>query len=132
MRLSGRPTAGPPFEGRSGRLSSTGGAAAPRELRRGWEVGMALFDAYGRPVDTGLLKEEQAAATFSGIRNIYSIMHPSIGITPEKLNAILRQSELVDLFVPGALRGYGGKRPPLSLGPLNPETDRRSTRHHGK
>src|SRR5579885_648965 len=99
MRLSGRPTAGPPFEGRSGRLSSTGGAAAPRELRRGWEVGMALFDAYGRPVDTGLLKEEQAAATFSGIRNIYSIMHPSIGITPEKLNAILRQSELGDPYL---------------------------------
>jgi len=60
---------------------------------------MALFDAYGRPVDTGLLKEEQAAATFSGIRNIYSIMHPSIGITPEKLNAILRQSELGDPYL---------------------------------
>ena len=43
---------------------------------------MALFDAYGRVVDTGRLREEQAAPTMAGVRNIYSVMHPSAGLTP--------------------------------------------------
>src|SRR5579864_7815912 len=57
---------------------------------------MALYDAYGREVDTGRLREEQAAATMTGVRNIYSVMHPSAGLTPEKLSAILRQAEFGD------------------------------------
>jgi phage gp29-like protein len=60
---------------------------------------MALYDAYGREVDTARLREEQAAATMSGVRNIYSIMHLSAGLTPEKLSAILRQAEFGDPFL---------------------------------
>jgi phage gp29-like protein len=55
-----------------------------------------LYDAYGRPVDTGLLKETQAAPTWGGVRNIYSSMHPEAGLTPEGLTAILRTAELGD------------------------------------
>ena len=51
---------------------------------------MTLYDAYGREVDTGMLREEQAAPTMAGVRNIYSVMHPSIGLTPERLSHILR------------------------------------------
>ncbi|MGH8014481.1 MAG: DUF935 domain-containing protein [Candidatus Binataceae bacterium] len=55
-----------------------------------------LYDAYGRPVQTELLTQEQAAPTMAGIRNIYSVEHPSIGLTPQKLVAILRQAEYGD------------------------------------
>ena len=34
-----------------------------------------------------------------GIRNIYSVMHPSIGLTPERLTAILREAEAGDPFL---------------------------------
>jgi phage gp29-like protein len=60
---------------------------------------MALFDAYGREVDTGKLKEEQAAPTMAGVRNIYSVMHPSAGLTPDRLSGILRQAEFGDPFL---------------------------------
>src|SRR5579859_8278327 len=60
---------------------------------------MALYDAYGREVDTARLREEQAAATMTGVRNIYSAMHPSAGLTPEKRSAILRQAEFGDPFL---------------------------------
>jgi phage gp29-like protein len=60
---------------------------------------MALFDAYGREVDAGRLKEEQAAPTLAGVRNIYSVMHPSAGLTPERLSGILRQAEFGDPFL---------------------------------
>jgi len=60
---------------------------------------MALYDAYGREVDTARLRQEQAAATMTGVRNIYSVMHPSAGLTPEKLSAILRQAEFGDPFL---------------------------------
>ena len=33
------------------------------------------------------LRDEQAAPTMSGMRNIYSSMHPSVGLTPERLDA---------------------------------------------
>jgi phage gp29-like protein len=55
-----------------------------------------LLDQWGRPVHTELLKYPQAAATYAGIRNIYSVAHPSSGITPERLTAILRQAEFGD------------------------------------
>lgn len=60
---------------------------------------MKLFDAYGREVDTDRLREEQATATMAGVRNIYSAMHPSIGLTPERLAQILREAELGDPFL---------------------------------
>jgi len=60
---------------------------------------MTIYDAYGRVVDTSLLHTEQAAPTMTGIRNIYSIMHPSAGLTPEKLAAVLRQAEFGDPFL---------------------------------
>ena len=60
---------------------------------------MNLYDAYGRPVDTAQLKDEQAGATLAGVRNIYSVMHPSVGLTPERLAAILRQAEFGDPFL---------------------------------
>jgi len=60
---------------------------------------MTLYDAYGREVDISRLREEQAGATMAGVRNIYSVMHPSVGLTPEKLTAILRQAEFGDPFL---------------------------------
>ncbi|MGH7917290.1 MAG: DUF935 domain-containing protein, partial [Candidatus Binataceae bacterium] len=60
---------------------------------------MKLYDAYGRAVDTELLREEQAAPTMAGVRNIYSVMHPSAGLTPERLTSIMRQAEFGDPFL---------------------------------
>jgi phage gp29-like protein len=60
---------------------------------------MKLYDAYGREVETAHLREEQAAPTFAGIRNIYSVMHPSAGLTPERLTAILRDAEAGDPYL---------------------------------
>jgi len=60
---------------------------------------MTLYDAYGREVDTGMLREEQAAPTMAGVRNIYSVMHPSVGLTPERLSGILQQAEFGDPYL---------------------------------
>jgi phage gp29-like protein len=60
---------------------------------------MKLYDAFGREVDTERLRDEQAAPTMTGIRNIYSSMHPSVGLTPERLTAILREAEFGDPFL---------------------------------
>ena len=60
---------------------------------------MTLYDAYGREVDTGMLREEQAAPTMAGVRNIFSVMHPSIGLTPERLTGILQQAEFGDPYL---------------------------------
>jgi len=60
---------------------------------------MTLYDAYGREVDTGMLRQEQAAPTMAGVRNIYSVMHPSIGLTPENLSRILREAEFGDPYL---------------------------------
>ena len=57
---------------------------------------MALFDAYGRPIVFEALREEQAAPTLAGIRNIYSVIDDSIGLTPEKAVGILRTAEYGD------------------------------------
>src|SRR5579885_453830 len=58
-----------------------------------------LLDAYGRPVDLGLLKEEQAGPQFAGLRNIFSIAHPTVALTPDKLLGILRNAEIGDPFL---------------------------------
>lgn len=60
---------------------------------------MKLYDAYGREVETESLRTEQAAATMAGIRNIFSVMHPSVGLTPERLASILREAEFGDPFL---------------------------------
>jgi phage gp29-like protein len=60
---------------------------------------MALYDAYGREVDAARLREEQAGPTMTGVRNIYSVMHPSAALTPEKLSAIMRQAEVGDPYL---------------------------------
>jgi phage gp29-like protein len=59
---------------------------------------MTLYDAYGRKVDTGRLKVEQAAATLAGVRNIYATQHVAAGITPERLSAVLRTAEFGDPY----------------------------------
>jgi phage gp29-like protein len=59
---------------------------------------MKLYDAYGREVETERLRGEQAAPTMTGVRNIFAGMHPSAGLTPERLAGILRDSELGDPF----------------------------------
>ncbi|HXR25135.1 MAG TPA: DUF935 family protein [Candidatus Binataceae bacterium] len=57
---------------------------------------MALLDSYGRPIQYEMLREEQAAPTLAGIRNIYSIIDSSIGLTPQKIVGVLRQAEFGD------------------------------------
>src|SRR5258708_18889560 len=73
----------------------TGVRAAPAVSRgqpaRGEK--MTLYDAYGREVAVERLREEQAGPTIAGVRNIYSISHPAVGLTPEKLAGLLRQAE---------------------------------------
>src|SRR6266567_9502057 len=60
---------------------------------------MKLYDAYGCEVETTRLREEQAPPTLAGVRNIYATMHPSAGLTPERLASILRQAEFGDPFL---------------------------------
>ncbi len=60
---------------------------------------MTLYDAYGREVDTGMLSQEQAAPTMAGVRNIYSVMHPSAGLTPHRLSQILQAAEIGDPYL---------------------------------
>jgi phage gp29-like protein len=55
-----------------------------------------LFDAYGRQIVPEALREEQAAPTLAGLRNIYSVIDDSIGLTPEKAVGILRTAEFGD------------------------------------
>ena len=55
-----------------------------------------ILDAYGRPIQYELLREEQAPPTLAGIRNIYSIIDSSIGLTPQKIVGVLRQAEFGD------------------------------------
>src|SRR5258707_13165030 len=60
---------------------------------------MTLYDAYGREVDTGMLSREQAAPTMAGGRNIFSVMHPSVGLTPHRLSRILHAAENGDPYL---------------------------------
>src|SRR5215831_19380371 len=57
---------------------------------------MPLLDQYGRPVVYEALREEQAAPTLLGVRNVFSIIDTSIGLTPEKAAGILRTAEYGD------------------------------------
>lgn len=49
------------------------------------------FDAYGRKVEIGRLREEQAAPATRAVRQTYA-NHPAAGLTPGKLAALLRDS----------------------------------------
>ena len=80
---------------------------------------MTLFDGYGREVDLAKLREEQAGATLTGVRNIYSVMHPSAGLTPEKLTSILRQAEFGDPFLYLELAEEMEEKDPHYLSVLN-------------
>jgi len=51
-----------------------------------------IYDAYGNPVDLGLLKKELAAPSLMSVRQVISA-HPSSGLTPERLSRLLRASE---------------------------------------
>lgn len=53
---------------------------------------VTLYDPYGREVDLGALKEEEAGPTVTGVRQVVS-GHPAVGLTPSRLGAILREAE---------------------------------------
>lgn len=55
-----------------------------------------LVDAYGRPVYTELLREDEAGPTLGGVRNIFSSIDTSIGLTPDRVLEMLRQAEYGD------------------------------------
>jgi len=75
---------------------------------------MTLYDAYGREVDTGRLSQEQAAPTMAGVRNIFSVMHPSIGLTPASpVPDSPCGGKRRSILVPGTRRGNGREGPAL-------------------
>ncbi|MEA5090822.1 DUF935 domain-containing protein [Solidesulfovibrio sp.] len=51
-----------------------------------------LYDHLGRPVELGRLKEEEAAPTVTGVRQVLS-GHPAQGLTPGRLARLLRAAE---------------------------------------
>lgn len=51
-----------------------------------------LYDAFGRPVDLGRLREEEAAPVVTGVRPVVS-GHPAMGLTPTRLAWLLRDAE---------------------------------------
>lgn len=57
---------------------------------------MPLVDQYGREIAYEALREEQAAPTLAGIRNIYSVIDDSVNLTPQKVVGILRTAEFGD------------------------------------
>ncbi len=56
---------------------------------------MPIYDAFGRPVRTGMLKQELAGPTVSGVRSILSD-HPAQGLTPARLASLLLEAETGD------------------------------------
>lgn len=50
-----------------------------------------FLDAYGRPVQTARLREEQAGPTLQAVRR-RDALHPAAGLTPGRLASILRSS----------------------------------------
>src|SRR5208282_3292162 len=72
--------------------------AEPSSAQHAAEMMPTLYDAYNRPVDFDALRLEQAAPEFIGVRNIYAVEHPEIGLTPNKLAGILRQAEMGDPY----------------------------------
>ena len=56
---------------------------------------VTLYDAYERPIDLSALKQEQATVNTTGVRQPV-MEHPSVGLTPGRLAALLRESETGD------------------------------------
>lgn len=54
-----------------------------------------LVDQWGQPIDLARLKEEQAAPTVTGVRQVVS-GHPAQGLTPVRLARLLRDAEQGD------------------------------------
>lgn len=54
-----------------------------------------ILDQYGNPIDRSALKQELAGATTTGVRTLHQ-GHPSIGLSPQRLASILRESENED------------------------------------
>ncbi len=52
---------------------------------------VTLYDAYGRQVDLDVLREEEAGATVTGVRQVVS-GHPAAGLTPARLSVLLREA----------------------------------------
>jgi phage gp29-like protein len=53
---------------------------------------MALLDQFGNPIEISKLRDEECAPTMSGVRPVIS-SHPSRGLTPQRLAAILVEAE---------------------------------------
>lgn len=53
---------------------------------------MLLYDAYGKPIEKALLKEELSGPTVTGVRSPIA-GHPSHGLTPESLAGLLLEAE---------------------------------------
>ena len=53
---------------------------------------MPLLDQYGRPIDKGILKEEVAAPSLAGVRQVIGD-HPEQGLTPPRLARLLLDAE---------------------------------------
>ncbi|MCA1973374.1 MAG: DUF935 domain-containing protein [Caenispirillum sp.] len=51
-----------------------------------------LLDQWGNPIDFGRLRQEEAAATVTGVRQIVG-GHPADGLTPARLGRLLREAE---------------------------------------
>jgi len=56
---------------------------------------MTLYDAYGHKVDLGRLREEVAAPSLTSVRQVWSD-HVAVGLTPQRLAALLKASEQGD------------------------------------
>lgn len=56
---------------------------------------MAILDAHGNPVDLKALRQEVAAPTLTGVRQVVGD-HPTRGLTPARLAQLLLQSEQGD------------------------------------
>jgi phage gp29-like protein len=54
-----------------------------------------LYDAWGQPIDLRKLREEQAGPTVVGVRTV-DLLHPSRGLTPERIADILLAAETTD------------------------------------
>lgn len=56
---------------------------------------VTLYDAFGQPIDLGKLREEQAGPTLVGVRTV-DFLHPSQGLTPDRIADILLAAETTD------------------------------------
>ena len=60
---------------------------------------MKLYDAFGREVETAACATSRPRRPWPASATSISSMHPSVGLTPERLAAILREAEFGDPFL---------------------------------